>query len=125
MRTEEAELAITTSFLRRTLSVVGLRAQAKLLLGRLEVIGPGAVNNNVFSTRWAADQSRLSIGRRRGGSLSTTTFFSTREEVPPIRLFLGKKRTGDWASQSAHPEAPGRGLAGGRWSGLTPPTNFL
>ena len=42
MRTEEAELAITTSLLRRTLSVVELRAQAKLLLGRLEVIGPGA-----------------------------------------------------------------------------------
>ena len=51
--------------------------------------------------------------------------FSTREEVPPIRLFLGKKRTGDWASQSAHPEAPGRGLAGGRWSGLTPPKKLL
>ena len=42
MRTEEAELAITTSFLRRTLSVEGVGAQAKLLLGRLEVIGLGA-----------------------------------------------------------------------------------
>ena len=42
MRSEEAELAITTSFLRRTLSLVGVRAQARLLLGRLEVIGPGA-----------------------------------------------------------------------------------
>ena len=42
VRTEEAELAITTSFLRRTLSVVGVRAQAKLLLGRLEVICSGA-----------------------------------------------------------------------------------
>ena len=42
VRTEDAELAITTSFLRRTLSVVGVRAQARLLLGRLEVIGPGA-----------------------------------------------------------------------------------
>ena len=42
VRTEEAELAITTSFLRRSLSVVGVKAQAKLLLGRLEVIGPGA-----------------------------------------------------------------------------------
>ena len=38
MRTQEAELAITTSFLRRTLSLVGVRAQARLLLGRLEVI---------------------------------------------------------------------------------------
>ena len=42
VRSEEAELAITTSFLRRTLSLVGVRAQARLLLGRLEVIGPGA-----------------------------------------------------------------------------------
>ena len=82
VRTEEAELAITTSFLRRTLSVEGVGAQAKLLLGRLEVIGPGAVNNNVFSTRWAADQSRLSIGRRRGGSLSTTTFFPPGRRYP-------------------------------------------
>lgn len=40
VRTEEAELAITTSFLRRTISVAGVRAQAKLLLSRLEVIGP-------------------------------------------------------------------------------------
>ena len=44
-RSEEAELAITTSFLRRTLSVAGVRAQAKLLLSRLEVIGPVAVAN--------------------------------------------------------------------------------
>ena len=41
MRTADAELALTTAFLRRTLSIVGVRAQAKLL-GRLEVIGPGA-----------------------------------------------------------------------------------
>ena len=40
VRTEEAELAITTSFLRRTISVAGVRAQAQLLLSRLEVIGP-------------------------------------------------------------------------------------
>ena len=42
MRSEEAELALTTAFLRRSLSLVGVRAQARLLLGRLEVIGPGA-----------------------------------------------------------------------------------
>ena len=41
-----------------------------------------SVNNNVFSTRWAADQSRLSIGRRRGGSLSTTTFFPPGRRYP-------------------------------------------
>ena len=40
MRTEDAELAITTSFLRRTISLAGVRAQSKLLLSRLEVIGP-------------------------------------------------------------------------------------
>ena len=44
-RSEEAELAITTSFLRRILSVAGVRAQAKILLSRLEVIGPVAVAN--------------------------------------------------------------------------------
>ena len=42
LRTEVAEQAVTTSFLTRTLSVVGVRAQAKLLLNRLEVIGPVA-----------------------------------------------------------------------------------
>ena len=42
VRSEEAELAITTSFLRRTLSLVGVRALARLLLGQLEVIGSGA-----------------------------------------------------------------------------------
>ena len=41
-RTMEAELALTTSLLRRALSVVGVKAQARLLLGRLETIGPGA-----------------------------------------------------------------------------------
>ena len=40
VRTEEAELALTTALLRRKLSIVGVRAQAKLLLGRLKVIGP-------------------------------------------------------------------------------------
>ena len=40
VRTEEDELAITTFFLRRTLSVAGVRAQAKRLLSSLEVIGP-------------------------------------------------------------------------------------
>ena len=34
-----SEEAITTIFLKRTLSLAGVRAQAKLLLSRLEVIG--------------------------------------------------------------------------------------
>ena len=42
MRTEEAKLAFTTSFLRQPFSLVGVRAQARLLHGRLKVIGPGA-----------------------------------------------------------------------------------
>ena len=42
VRKEEAEIAITTSFIRRTLSVCGVRGQARTLLGRLEVLGPGA-----------------------------------------------------------------------------------
>ena len=57
MRTQEAELAITTSFLRRTLSLVGVRAQARLLLGRLEVIGPGAAA--------AADRRNLALQMER------------------------------------------------------------
>ena len=42
VHTEEAELTFTTAFLKQTLSLVGVRAQARLLHGRLEVIGPGA-----------------------------------------------------------------------------------
>ena len=117
-------MAITTSFLRRPLSVVGLRAQAKLLLGRLEVIGPGAVKNNVFFHQVGSRSVKIVDWEEERVVFVNNNVFSTREEVPPIRLFLGKKRTGDWASQSAHPEAPGRGLAGGRWIGLVPPTSF-
>ena len=40
-RTEVAEMAINTAFLRRTLSVCAVRGQASTLLGRLEVLGPG------------------------------------------------------------------------------------
>ena len=42
VRQEAAEVAINTGFLRRTLSVCGVRGQAFTLLGRLEVLGPGA-----------------------------------------------------------------------------------
>ena len=38
---EQAEIAIATSFLRRTLSVCGVKGQASTLLGRLELLGPG------------------------------------------------------------------------------------
>ena len=42
LRTEEAEIALSTSFLCKSLSVCGVRGQARVLLGRLDVIGPGA-----------------------------------------------------------------------------------
>ena len=41
MGTEEAEIVLTASFLRSSLSVCAVRDQARLLLGRLEMIGPG------------------------------------------------------------------------------------
>ena len=69
MRTEEAELALTTSFLRRTLSVAGVRAQARLLLGRLEVIDPRATA--VASRRnYALNMERIWANQRRADALS-------------------------------------------------------
>ena len=75
MRTEEAELASTTAFLRRTLSIVGVRAQAKLL-GRLEVIGPGAEaaagrrNYSLNLERiWAKQRRADQISRLQGKAL--------------------------------------------------------
>ena len=60
MRTEDAEIALTTSFLRKSLSVCAVRSAARLLLGRLEVIGPGGAaaalrRNNALQLerRWA------------------------------------------------------------------------
>ena len=41
VRSNEAEIALTTSFLRKSLSVCAVRGQARVLLGRLEVIDPG------------------------------------------------------------------------------------
>ena len=70
VRTEEAELAITTSFLRRTLSVVGVRAQAKLLLGRLEVIGPGA-GAAAGRRNYSLNLERIWANQRRADQLGT------------------------------------------------------
>ena len=60
VRSEEAEIALTTSFLRKSLSVCAVRGQARVLLGRLEVIGPGGAaaamrRNNALQLerRWA------------------------------------------------------------------------
>ena len=78
MRSEEAELLtwaiITTSFLR--LSLVGVRAQARLLLGRLEVIGPGAAaaagrRNLALQTErtWANQRRADALCRIQGKSI--------------------------------------------------------
>ena len=69
MRTEEAELALTTSFLRRTLSVVGVRAQARLLLGRLEMIGPRAAAA-AGRRNYALNLERIWANQRRADALS-------------------------------------------------------
>ena len=77
VRTEEAELALTTALLRRTLSIVGVRAQAKLLLGRLKVIGPGAEaaagrrNYSLNLERiWAKQRRADQISRLQGKALA-------------------------------------------------------
>ena len=46
--------------------------------------------------------------------------FITREEVPPILLFLEGKLEGLGFSSSSRPIAPGRGLEVGRRTGQTP-----
>ena len=60
VRTEEAEIALTISLLWKSLSVWAVCSQAKLLSGRLDVLGPGAAaaalrRNNAFhlEKRWA------------------------------------------------------------------------
>ena len=42
LRSEEAEIAITTAFLRRAFSICAVKGQAFSLLGRLEGLGAGA-----------------------------------------------------------------------------------
>ena len=70
LRTEEAEIALSTSFLRKSLSVCAVRGQARALLGRLDVIGPGAAaaaqrRNNALrlEREWAQQRraDRLSV----------------------------------------------------------------
>ena len=70
VRTEEAELAITTSFLRKTLSVAGVRAHAKLLLSRLEVIGPVAGGHAAAGRRSYAPSTSKEEWPIRGGLTS-------------------------------------------------------
>ena len=70
--TEEAERALTTFLLRKALSVVGVKAQARLLLSRLETIGPGAAaagrRNNAFNLEriWANQRRADLLSRVQG-----------------------------------------------------------
>ena len=64
---EEVEIARSTSFLRKSLFVYAVRGQARALLGRLEVIGPGAAaaaqkrNNAHCLERERAQQRRATV----------------------------------------------------------------
>ena len=65
----ESELALTTSLLRRALSVVGVKTQARLLLGRLETIGPGAAAA-AGRRNYAPNLERIWANERRADLLS-------------------------------------------------------
>ena len=69
VRREEAELAITTGFLRRTISVCGVRSQAWTLLSRLEVLGPGAAEA-ARRRSFAKELERRYSNQRRADALS-------------------------------------------------------
>ena len=76
MRTEDAEIALTTSFLRKSLSVCAVRSAARLLLGRLEVIGPGGAaaalrRNNALQLerRWANQRRADALSILQGRSI--------------------------------------------------------
>ena len=66
-RSEDAEIALATSFLRKSLSVCAVRGQAQVLLGRLEVIAPGGAaaaqrrNNALLLERRWAQQRRADL----------------------------------------------------------------
>ena len=77
-RSEEAEIALATSFLRKSLSVCAVRGQAQVLLGRLdlEVIAPGGAaaaqrRNNalLLERRWAQQRRAALLSNLLGKSL--------------------------------------------------------
>ena len=68
-RTEKAEIALTTAFLRRSLSVAAVKAQTLSLLGRLETLGPGATAAASRRT-YAVQQERQWGNLRRAHALS-------------------------------------------------------
>ena len=65
----DALLSEVMDLLRRTLSIVGVRAQAKLLLGRLEVIGPGA-GAAAGRRNYSLNLERIWANQRRADQLS-------------------------------------------------------
>ena len=70
VRTEEAEIALTISLLQKSLSVWAVCSQAKLLLGRLDVLGPGAAAAALRRTN-ALHLKRRWAQQWRAGALST------------------------------------------------------
>ena len=66
---KETSSYITLNVLRRTLSVVGVRAQSRLLLGRLEVIGPRAAAA-AGRPNYALNLERIWANQRRADALS-------------------------------------------------------
>ena len=77
VRTEEAEIALTISLLRKSLSVWAVCcSQAKLLLGRLDVLGKGAAaaalrRNNALhlERRWAQQRRADALSTLQGRSI--------------------------------------------------------
>ena len=66
-RPEEANIALATSFLRKSSSVCAVRGQAQVLLGRMEVVAPGGAaaaqrrNNALLLERRWAQQRRADL----------------------------------------------------------------
>ena len=67
LRSEEAEIALTTAFLRRTFSICAVKGQAFSLLGRLEGLGAGA--GAALGRSYAAQQEQLRSRQRQAHAL--------------------------------------------------------
>ena len=81
LRSEEAERAVAISHLRIQLGVATVRAQCTSLLGRLEVLGPGAAaaagrrqQAAFLESEWRKSQSSSELARRQGWSTFRTGF---------------------------------------------------
>ena len=66
-REEQAEIALQTAFLRRTVSVCGVKAQSFSLLGRLDGLGAGVSCSPAADSRPPA---REAVGEPRAGTRS-------------------------------------------------------